>query len=259
MLWADLDADRAMLEALDLAGPRPLDGGRAAKNNWSNRFADACAVMVADVVRRNEEFGRFEVRPNPDGSGREALTFVGSGDQKRVDVLASTLASGLQLGVSLKGMNFRDGQSGNYDKNLTGRTYELQAEVSAIHGYQPEAFLVGLFFLPVGATGDKRTGASSFARTVAHLRSRTGRIDTTLPSQLVRCDAAAVALYSPGDPDDGVTRGAVRFFDVMTDPPRRGRPKIETTLDLPGLVDRWAEHRQRAAGSRIDYVEPEES
>lgn len=259
VLWTDLVAEDGMLEALDTAGPRPLDGARAAKNNWSNRFADACAVMVANEVRENPEFGRFEVRPNSDGSGREALTFVGSGDQKRVDVLASTLASGLQLGVSLKGMNFQDRQSGNFDKNLTGRTYELQAEVSAIHGYQPEAFLVGLFFLPIGATGDKRTGASSFARTVSRLRSKTGRIDTSLPSQLVRCDAAAVALYSPGDPSDDVARGAVRFFDVLTDPPRRGRPRIETTLDLPELVAGWAEQRQRAAGSKIDYVEPEES
>jgi hypothetical protein len=137
VLWADLAADDNMLAAFKAAGVRPLDGDRAAKNNWSNRFADACAVMVADEVRRNPEFGRFEVRPNSDGSGREALTFVGSGDQKRVDVLASTLASGLQLGVSLKGMNFQDAQSGNYDKNLTGRTYELQAEVSAIHGTSP--------------------------------------------------------------------------------------------------------------------------
>jgi hypothetical protein len=256
--WADLGADEGMLGALKAAGVRPLDGDRAAKNNWSNRFADACAVMVAGEVRQNAEFGRFEVRPNSDGSGREALTFVGSGDQKRVDVLASTLASGLQLGVSLKGMNFQDGQSGNYDKNLTGRTYELQAEVSAIHGYQPEAFLVGLFFLPIGATGDKQIGDSSFARTVARLRSRTGRIDTTLPSQLVRCDAAAVALYSPGDPSDDVARGAVRFFDVMTDPPRRGRPRLDTTLQLPDLVDRWAEQRQRAAGRKIDYVDPED-
>jgi hypothetical protein len=75
----------------------------------------------------------------------------------------------------------------------------------------------------------------------------------------VRCDAASVALYSPGDPSDDVARGAVRFFDVMTDPPRRGRPKLDTTWELSDLVDRWAEQRQRAAGSRIDYVDPEDS
>ncbi|MFA9431178.1 hypothetical protein [Egicoccus sp. AB-alg2] len=258
MKWAELEPSPDMVAALDAAGERPFDGTRADKNNWSNRFADACAVMVAKSVARHPVWSKFEVRPNPDGSGRESLTFVAGGDQKRVDVIASTLATGLQLGVSLKGMNFRDATSGNFDKNLTGRTYELQAEVSAIHGYQPQAFLVGLFFLPLASTQDKKSGASSFARAVAHLRARTGRLDPTLPSQLARCDAAAIALYVPGDPEDEAQRGAVRFLDVHDAPPHRGRPRVETTLTLGKVVDRWAVQRYEAAGKSIDYVAPED-
>lgn len=28
----------------------------------------------------------------------------------------------------------------------------------------------------------------------------------------------------------------VRYFDVMREPPRRGRPKVESTMDLDGFV-----------------------
>ena len=117
-----------------------------------------------------------------------------------------------------------------FDKNLTGRTYELQDEVSVIHRYQPAAFLVALYFMPIAATVDKRSEAStsSFARAVTHLRARTGRLDPTLPSQADHVDAAAIALYVPGDREtvgdfeyrDDLPRGVVRYFDVSDDPPR---------------------------------------
>lgn len=261
MRWEELDADAAMVAALDAAdagGTRAaaLAGEQQAKKNWSNRFADACAQMVADALRRNARLSKFAIRPRADGSGKEALTFVAAGKEKSVDVIAATLASGLQLGVSLKGLNFRDAD-GRFDHNLTGRTYELQDEVGAIHEYQAAAFMVGLYLLPVRAADDKTARApSSFARTVAHLRARTGRVDAMLASQFRRCDAAAVGLYATDDPDDPYPRGAVRFLDVEDDPPRRGRPRIDTTLDLDELVARWAE-RHAMDEAAIDWAEPE--
>jgi hypothetical protein len=270
--WEDLKPDRAMLAALDAAGPRPINGDRADKNNWSNRFADQCAQIVADAVRKHTVFRRFEVRPNAQGKGKEALTFVAGGKRKKVDVIAATLASGLQLGVSLKGMNFRDQRGWQFDKNLTGRTYELQDEVRVIHGYQASAFMVGLAFLPLGSTDDKKSdrAPSSFARTVQHLRARTGRIDPTLPSQLDRLDMAAVSIYVPGDEEefdskgtllrykDPFPRGVVRYFDVMDDPPLRGRPQVASTLDLSDLVDRIAERYEGGGVSvRIQWSDPE--
>lgn len=275
--WEDLNPDPNMVAALDAAEadqPRPesLEGDRADKNNWSNRFADACAIMVADAVRAHSTFQRFEVRPNADGSGKEALTFVAAGKRKRIDVIAATLASGLQLGISLKGMNFRDRAGAQFDKNLTGRTYELQDEVRVLHGYQAASFVVGLYFMPLGATDDKWTdrSPSSFARTIEFLRGRTGRIDPSLTSQLAKADMAAVALYVPGDSEefthkgrvfryeDVLPRGVVRYFDVMDDPPRRGRPRLETTLGLDELVGRMAD-RYRGGGSdvSIDWADPE--
>lgn len=260
-MWSDLMPDDGMLAALDAAdggGTRLSAHGadQTAKKNWSNRFADSCAQMVADALRRQKLLNNYEIRPRADGSGKEALTFIAAGKKKKVDVIAATLASGLQMGVSLKGLNFR-GPSGNFDHNLTGRTYELQDEVGAIHEYQAAAFMVALYFLPIQAAWDKATAPSSFARTVAHLRARSGRTDALLPSQLRRCDAAGVALYVPGDEGDPFPRGVVRYFDVETDPPRRGRPRVETTLDLDQWVESIAEHQAMDEAS-IDWAEPEE-
>jgi hypothetical protein len=261
MSWADLLPDHRMVVALDAADgavprSRALGGGRELKHKWSNRFADACAQMVADEIRKHPRLSRFEIRPNSDGSGKEARTFIAAGKKKQVDVIVATLASGLQMGFSLKGLNFV-GPSGNYDHNLTGRTYELQDEVGAIHEYQAAAFVVGLYFLPLLAAEDKTNAPSSFARTVAHLRARAGRFDHTLPSQLRRCDAAAVGLYAAGDPGEQATRGVVRYLDVLDSPPRRGRPLIESTLDLAGLIGRFADRQARDEITEIDWADPE--
>lgn len=153
-----------------------------------------------------------------------------------------------------------------FDKNLTGRTYELQDETSVIHRYQPAAMVVALYFMPLAATVDKKSESSpsSFARAVAHLRGRTGRIDPTLPSQVDRVDAAFIALYVAGDDEraagfeyvDDLPRGIVRFFDVLDDPPRRGRPRLDTTLDLDSMIARIAT-RFGTADASIDWAEPE--
>ncbi len=259
-----------MVRALDQADSAILrsdaiEGTRAQRNNWSNRFADACAVMVAKNVRRHPAFKDLVVRPAEDGPA-EPLTFVAGEREKKVDVVVSSIVSGLQVGFSLKGMNFRDAKGLQFDKNLTGRTYELQDEVSVIHRYQPASFLVALYFMPLAATEDKKSARSpsSFARAVGHLRSRTGRLDSTLPSQMDKVDAAAIGLYVPGDTEavgdfsyvDDATRGVVRFFDVEADPPRRGRPRLDTTLDLGGLVDLVAS-KVRPTDDHINWSDPE--
>lgn len=230
--------------------------------------------MIAAEVRRHTRTRRYTVLPDPEGTAEPPI-FVAGGERKKVDVTVSSLVSGLQVGVSLKGLNFRDRASLNYDKNLTGRTYELQAELRIIHDYQAAAFIVGLYFMPVGAVSDKRGGgASSFAHTVAHLRARTGRLDPSLSSQRDRADMAFVALYSAGDQEDfahdagrgprpflyteAVPRGVVRFFNVEDDPPRRGRPQLGLTTDLGGFVDAvFLRHAGGGQRETISYSEPE--
>jgi len=218
-------------------------------------------------VCRTKAFKKYRILPERGGSS-EPPTFVAGGKEKKLDVAVASPISGLQIGVSLKGMNFRDKGSGNFDKNLTGRTYELKDEVKVVHEYQPAAIMVALYFLPIGATGDKtERAASSFARTVLHLRSNTGRLDNTLPSQWDRVDMAFVGLYVPGDEEelakglvyrDDMPRGIVRYFDVKENPPRRGRPIIDTTLDLEGMVSR-IEKRFKGEDQldRAEWADPE--
>ncbi|HWC35943.1 MAG TPA: hypothetical protein VG650_14095 [Mycobacteriales bacterium] len=271
-----MEPDTRFLAALDEADRRfrPRDSlingeeGNA-KIQWSNKLADACARMIAAEVRRHQGARRYTVLP--DAGGSEPPVFVAGSRKKKVDVTVSSLVSGLQIGLSLKGLNFRDRAALNYDKNLTGRTYELQDELRVIHDYQAAAFIVGVYFMPVAATTDKRgTGPSSFAHTVAHLRARTGRIDPSLGSQRDRADLAVVALYSAGDRehfthagqefryDEAVQRGVVRFFNVEDDPPQRGRPKLGLTMDLDGFVDSiFIRHAGGGQRERISYSEPE--
>lgn len=251
--WKDLDPDHALLAALDAAGPRP-ESGSSDKRNWGKRFADSCAVMIADAMRAESTFAGLEIRPNEDGSGQESLTGVGGRGTKKVDVIASTLASGLQVAVSLKAENFA--WQGTFGKNLTNRLYELQDEVRAIHEYQPKAYVVGVFFLPTWASMD-RPDRSSFARTVAKLRARTGRLDSGLSSHLNRLDWSVVALYQAEDDELDIRRGVVRYFDVRTAPPASGRPKVNTTIDLASAINKIARDYARDAGEIFEYADPE--
>lgn len=263
--WADLDPDPAMAGALDATDALGTyeeariasRDGRAMRHGWSNRFSDQCALMIANEIRATPAYRGNEILPRADGTGYEAQMFIAHGRRKRIDVVVATLATGLRVGWSLKGLNTRD-PGHNFDHNLTGRTYELLDEVGAIHEHQPTAFMVALYFMPVGATADKQTGPTSFARTVAHLRAIAGRDDPYAPNQIRRLDAAFIGLYAPGTPEDGpITRGVARYFDVRDAPPARGRPRVETTMTLADMVNLVA----RVAISdprQIDYAQPEE-
>jgi hypothetical protein len=256
MRWTDLNPEQGILDALDHAGERPPPtGSQNAKRDWSARFANACAVAIAAQFRTHSELRKKTVKPLSLASGTEPLTPLGAGVQKRIDVTVADAVLGLELGASLKGLNFVDAAANNYDKNLTGRLYELADELRVVHEHLPHAFMVGIFFLPLGSCNDKGSdrGPSSFANAVIKLRARTGRLDATMAAHAARCDAAFVALYSLGD--TSFDRGLVRFLDVTTDPPKRGRPKVEMTFSLAEMVDRVvdaATHR-----SAVTWAAPE--
>lgn len=221
---------------------------RNLRKRWSERFATSCATMIANEVRSHDVIrNRFDVQPDSQGGGQETFTPLGYKKGKRIDVVVSGPLVGLQIGVSLKGLNFADDTSGNHDKNLTGRLYELRDEVSTVHDYLPRAFVAAVFFMPVAGCADKTPAApSSFAHLVAELRARTGRLDPSVGAHAWRCDLAAVGLYAPGDRFDkerGIDAGAFRVFPLRgidgaeNLPPRRGLPQVSSTLDLGGFVD----------------------
>lgn len=213
---------------------------RDMRKRWSERFANGSATMLANELRGHRVVSRrFRVAPLSDGTGQETFWPLGYRSGKRIDVVVAGELAGLQLGASLKGLNFRDDEGGNFDKNLTGRLYELADEMTTVHRHLPRAYMAGIFFLPIDACFDKGLGQSSFAHAVLELRRRSHR-DPADPSQLARCDFAAVGLYAPGgsvSSDRALKRGVVRFFPVDRPPPRRGLPLLENTFSLAELAD----------------------
>ena len=256
MRWSDLEPDSGILGALMYAGARPEEAGQNEKRHWSEKFANGCAIAIADQFRHSAVRDK-RILPESLASGTEPLTPLGSGTKKRIDVTVADPVLGLEIGASLKGLNFRDSGSGNFDKNLTGRLYELGDEIRLVHEHLPHAFMVGVFFLPLESTQDKTERAnSSFANTVIKLRERTGRLDVALLGQAAKCDASYVALYATGCESEGYPTGVVRFLDVAQDPPRRGRPRIETTLSLAEVVD--AVVGKATFSTTIEWTDPED-
>jgi hypothetical protein len=244
--WSNLEPDPGMTAALDHAGGRPAPGAsHNDKRNWSGRFAHRCAVSFAECFRR-ADLPRKTIRPLSLADGTEPLTPLGSGTRKRIDVTIVDEILGLEIGVSLKGLNFRDEGNGNFDKNLTGRLYELGDEMRLVHEHLPHAFMAAVLLLPIEATLDKSEGAkSSFAHAVEKLNERTGRLDPALAAHSARCDAGFVGLYADGT-SSPFHRGVVRFFDVRSvgsfrpdapGPPRRGRPLVSETLSIQSVAD----------------------
>lgn len=247
---ADVETSRAAIETeaarIIAAGltkeqrKREREPLRDMRKRWSERLANAAATMIAASIRGHRVIGsRFRVSPREDGTGQETFFPLGYRSGKRIDVAVSGELAGLQLGASLKGLNFRDDESGYIDKNMTGRLYELADEMTTVHRHLPRAHLAGILFLPVDACFDK-AGQCSFAHVVLELRRRSGR-DPADPGHLSKCDFAAVGVYSPGgasDAERNIERGVVRFFPVDLAPPRRGMPPVENTLSLTELTDR---------------------
>lgn len=254
--WRDLEPEPSIVEALAHAGPRPEDGNQDAKRHWSEQFANGCAVAIANELRRLkfDELRNKKILPESLASGTEPLTPLGTKQKKRIDVTVTDPILGLEIGFSLKGHNFRDGPK-YYDKNLTGRLYELGDEVRLVHEHLPHAFMIGVAFLPLDSVADKQKGPSSFANAVTKLRARSGRVDPALLGQAVRCDAGFVALYTTGVDAGSWPAGLVRFMPVENNPPRLGRPKVTDTLSFHDFL---RESLQRATEeARVDWSDPE--
>ena len=237
--WSELGSELNIIKALDHAGPRPPDSAdREPRQQWSASFANACAVALATEFRKSRLARTKRILPESLEKGTEPVTPLGSGVSKKIDITITDSVLGLEIGVSLKGLNFKDSKGMNYDKNLTGRLYELADEVRLVHEHLPHCFMVGIFFLPIESTDDKRSrnSMSSFASTVIKLRGRTGRLDATIGGHAMRCDASYVGLYATGD--EGLMRGAIRFFNTTNAPPKRGRPRLIDTISLSQLVAR---------------------
>lgn len=122
---------------------------------------------------------------------------------KRVDVSWATEQSGLLLGLSIKSINFRDGRSGNFQKNLTNRRGDLLFESVTIHRRFPYAVLRGFLILDAGAASDStERRKSTFENAGYHLRLFRGRRDPAGREE--QYEELFVVLFDAGAPDPSI-------------------------------------------------------
>jgi hypothetical protein len=168
-----------LTDALGALSAKPGDGAtQAEKKRYSELLSQGVALAFAAELRRR---GLTEARPDTavaGGAGAERRMAGGIG-AKKVDVTWATEESGLLLGVSVKSINFKDGATGNYQKNLTNRRGDMLFEAVTLHRRFPYAVLVGFFFFDHGAARDvvTETRKSTFLNAHKRLQLFTGRND----------------------------------------------------------------------------------
>lgn len=117
---------------------------------------------------------------------------------KKVDVTYATEESGLILAISLKSINFSDGKSKNFQKNLTNRRGDMLFEAVTLHQRFPYAVLVGMFFFDEGAATDGTKGRkSTFLNAHQAFRLFTGRADPAGRDE--QYELFYVVLHGPGE------------------------------------------------------------
>lgn len=165
--------------ALKSLPPKPSDDDKQApKRQYSQDMSNVVAGAVAQELR---DRGCDGTRPSPPGevgtSGAERRLAGGIG-AKKVDVSWSTEESGLLLAISVKTINFRDGRSNNFQKNLTNRRGDMLIEAVTLHRRYPYAVLGGLIFLDKDARTDGTDRRNStFENSHPRLKLFTGRDD----------------------------------------------------------------------------------
>ena len=159
--------------------PKPPDtASQAQKRMYSQNMSAVIALALAEEMR---ERGLTDCRPagpgQLTGSGAERRLAGGIG-AKKVDVSWATEESGLLFGGSVKTINFKDGQSQNFQKNLTNRREALLFESVTLHRRFPYAVLGGFMFLDKDARNDGTARRNdTFTNAFPRLRLFTGRFD----------------------------------------------------------------------------------
>ncbi|MBB4364340.1 hypothetical protein GGD65_005398 [Bradyrhizobium sp. CIR18] len=226
---------------LRAAGDRSKTVTREQKKNYAELLSRRLAQRFADALRSAFP----DILPDSSGKGQESKARSSKGF-KKLDVNYSTVELGLGLGVSIKTINFRDATTKRYTKNYTRADGELRAEASDYHERQPYAVMVAVIFLPLDACDDGGKNApSSFGQAVQVFRFRTGRENPKDPAMLF--ERVFVGLYDA----DEKHFGEVTFFDVMSKPPRTGKPA--TMLSFPQLVQEIVETYDRRNSPRFEW------
>jgi len=218
--------DDLLAEGLKVLPAKPDDNaGREHKKRYSELISQRVALAVAQDLR---ERGLKEARPAGEGelgdSGAERRMAGGLG-AKKVDVTWATEESGLLCAISIKTINFRDGSTKNFQKNLINRRGDMLMEAVTLHRRFPYAVLAGFFFLDKDAATDgtaKRR--STFINAHARLQLFTGRNDPAGREEqferfyLILLDASPTSVslraFAVGDPVNEVAMSDI-IDDVL--------------------------------------------
>lgn len=208
--------DDALTAALMAAGDKPPDDSPApTKKAYSEKISNAVAQALAEDLRAR---GLAGVRPGAGGGPGAERRMAGGIGAKKVDVTWATEEAGLLLGISVKTINFRDGRSKNFQKNLANRRGDMLFEAVTLHRRFPYSVLGGLFFLDSGAARDGTPRRpSTFLNAHDRLRQFTGRDDPSGRDEqyerlyIVLLDAsssrASFDAYRVGAPDTRIETG----------------------------------------------------
>lgn len=168
-----------LIEAVKATGPKPPDSASApTKKNWNQKLSENFALAISAEFRDRGMDGTRPTGPGEAGLSGAERRLAGGIGAKKVDVSWATEESGLVLAASVKTIMFKDGQTGNYQKNLTNRRGDLLFETTTLHRRFPYAVLVGFLFLDAGAEHDHtERRRSTFQNAFPRLRLFTRRPD----------------------------------------------------------------------------------
>lgn len=168
--------DDLLKQALDSLKPKAEYESR--KQAYSQEMSAAIALALSEAVRQRGMDGALPSPPNASGPSGTERRMAGGIGAKKVDVTWATEESGLIYSISVKTINWRDGRSGNYQKNLTNRRGDLLFEAVTLHRRFPYAVVLGFLFLDVGArSDDTERRNSTFLNAHQRLKLFTGRDD----------------------------------------------------------------------------------
>jgi len=168
--------DELLKQALDSLSPKTEYESR--KQAYSQDMSAAIALALSEAVRQRGMTGALPSPPNASGPSGTERRMAGGIGAKKVDVTWATEESGLIYSISVKTINWRDGRSGNYQKNLTNRRGDLLFEAVTLHRRFPYAVVLGFLFLDAGAqSDDTERRNSTFLNAHQRLKLFTGRDD----------------------------------------------------------------------------------
>jgi hypothetical protein len=196
------------------------ENNQNASRHYSETLSKGVALWLRGLLLDNGQFDWQDVllpeATVPTCFGKKSLD-VGCLDKNKY----------LALDLSIKTFSFLDPKTKRYDKNYTGRFYELLGEGLDLRLSYPEAVLVALIFLPLDSCDDgTKKAPSSFGKAVKQYSKIASQ--GTADDHALSFEHVFVGLYS----EEGVA-----FFDARNAPPFHGAPPAKSLMSTEQMLE----------------------